>query len=89
MRAGRTDGATVRSLTGAVRRNLRGRRGAVLLVATVFVMIVASLVTHLAAAPASSGETGAEGETAEGGMAILPPLIGPLGAIGPSSIACM
>jgi len=71
----------VRRLPAAVLGRLRQRSG-VLLAATVLVMVVGSLVTHLAAAGEPSFGVGAEaGEAAEHGAILVPPVVGPLGAL--------
>jgi hypothetical protein len=76
-----TDGDAVRRLTAVVLTRLRQRSG-VLLVATVLVMVAASVVTHLAAAGEASGAVGAEGgEGAAQGAVLVPPVLGPLGAL--------
>jgi hypothetical protein len=63
-------------------RGQLGRRSGVLLVATVLVMVAASVVTHLAAGPEADGAVGAEaGEAAGHGAVLVPPLLGPLGAL--------
>lgn len=75
------DSGAVRRLPAAVPGRLRQRSG-VLLVATVLVMVVGSIVTHLAAAGEPSGAVGAEaGEAAEHGAILVPPVVGPLGAL--------
>ena len=52
------------------------QRRAILLLASVMVMFAASLATHIAGEP-----PGGTGESAEQAVAIVPPLVGPIGAL--------
>jgi hypothetical protein len=75
-----TDRGVVPGLNASRLDRLRRRRGGILLLATVLVMVAASFATHLAGSGA--GETGGEvGEAAQQASVVLPPIVGPLGAL--------
>ena len=72
----------MRRFPAAIPGQIRRRSSVLLVAASVLVMVLASVMTHLAAAGEASGAAGREaGEAAERGAVLVPPVVGPLGAL--------